>query len=116
MTNPVATEGVRAGSSRSAEAERLRNFIDGKWVISRGTEFVPVHNPALGTAIAETPLSTAADVDAAVQAARRAFPAWSETPAVVRARHLYKFRALLEEHFDELARLVTTEHGKTLDE
>jgi malonate-semialdehyde dehydrogenase (acetylating)/methylmalonate-semialdehyde dehydrogenase len=55
-------------------------------------------------------------VDAAVKAAARAYPAWSETPPVVRARAMFRFKALLEEHFEELARIVTTEHGKTIDE
>jgi len=61
-------------------------------------------------------LSTADDVDAAVQAAARAFPAWRDTPVNARAQVLYRFKALLEQHFEELARTVTTEHGKTLDE
>src|SRR5207237_725096 len=99
-----------------AEVEPLRNFIGGRWIAARASGFVEVHNPARGTVIARTPLSSAADVDAAVEAAKKAFPAWSETPPVMRARHLYRFRALLDEHFEELARLVTTEHGKTLDE
>jgi malonate-semialdehyde dehydrogenase (acetylating)/methylmalonate-semialdehyde dehydrogenase len=66
--------------------------------------------------IGRTPLSTAADVDAAVQAAATAFPAWRDTPVNARAQVLYKYKARLEEHFEELARTVTTEHGKTLDE
>jgi malonate-semialdehyde dehydrogenase (acetylating)/methylmalonate-semialdehyde dehydrogenase len=98
------------------DAELLSNFIDGRWVPSSATSHVDVHNPARGTLIARTPLSTAADVDAAVAAAARAFPAWSETPPVVRARAMFRFKALLEEHFEEIARQVTIEHGKTLDE
>jgi malonate-semialdehyde dehydrogenase (acetylating)/methylmalonate-semialdehyde dehydrogenase len=98
------------------EVEILTNFVGGKWIPSSATEFLDVHNPARGTVIARTPLSTATDVDTAVAAATTAFPGWSETPPVVRARTMFKFKALLEEHFDELARLVTTEHGKTLDE
>ena len=94
----------------------LPNSIGGRWVPSVGRDTLDVHNPALGTVIARTPLSTAADVDDAVSAARAAFPGWSETPPAARARPMFRFRALLEEHFEELARLVTTEHGKTLDE
>ena len=97
-------------------AEALRNFIGGRWVDSRGREFVNVHNPARGEVIARTPLSTAADLDAAVQAAKTAFPAWRDTPPVARVQALFKFKAVLEEHFEELARIVTTEHGKTLGE
>src|SRR5262249_9977597 len=95
---------------------RVDNFIGGRWVASRTSAFFDVHNPAAGDIIGRTPLSTAADVDAAVDAATRAFPSWRETPVNTRAQVLYKFKALLEQHFDELARIVTTEHGKTLDE
>ena len=102
--------------ARGAGVETLRNYIGGRWVESSAREFLDVYNPARGEVIAKTPLSTAADVDAAVAAARKAFPAWRDTPPVTRARVLFRFRAILEEHFEELARLVTTEHGKTLDE
>ena len=94
----------------------LPNFIGGRWVPSQGDRCLDVHNPARGVVIARTPLSTGADVDAAVTAAAAAFPAWSETPPVVRARALFRLRQLLDDHLDELARLVTTEHGKTLAE
>ena len=99
-----------------SDVQTLDNFIGGRWVRSQTTSFFDVHNPALGDVIGRTPLSTAADVDAAVQAAARAFPAWRDTPVNTRAQVLYRFKGLLEEHFDELARTVTTEHGKTLDE
>lgn len=99
-----------------AQPQILPNFIGGKWTPSSATEQLDVCNPATGEVIARTPLSTRKDVDCAVQAAAAAFPAWSETPPVVRARTMFAFRQQLEEHFEELARLVTTEHGKTLDE
>jgi malonate-semialdehyde dehydrogenase (acetylating)/methylmalonate-semialdehyde dehydrogenase len=102
--------GERAG------VRTLENFIGGRWVPSHAVEFFDVHNPAVGETIGRTPLSTAADVDAAVAAASRAFPAWREMPVNGRAQVLYRFKALLEQHVDELARIVTTEHGKTLDE
>jgi malonate-semialdehyde dehydrogenase (acetylating)/methylmalonate-semialdehyde dehydrogenase len=94
----------------------LDNFIGGRWVKARATEFFDVHNPASGDVIGRTPLSTGDDVDAAVQAAAQAFPAWRDTPVNARAQFLYKFKQLCEQHFDELARTVTIEHGKTLDE
>ncbi|HKF44706.1 MAG TPA: CoA-acylating methylmalonate-semialdehyde dehydrogenase [Thermoanaerobaculia bacterium] len=114
MTESAVVQDRAAGAG--AGVETLRNFIGGRWVPSHATEVLDVYNPARGEVIARTPLSTAADVDAAVAAAKKAFPAWRDTPPVVRARVLFKFRALLEEHFEELARIVTTEHGKTLDE
>jgi malonate-semialdehyde dehydrogenase (acetylating)/methylmalonate-semialdehyde dehydrogenase len=99
-----------------AGVETLPNYIGGRWIPSRASEALDVHNPARGEVIARTPLSTAQDVDAAAAAAKKAFPAWRDTPAIKRAQSLFKFKALLEEHFEELARIVTTEHGKTLDE
>jgi malonate-semialdehyde dehydrogenase (acetylating) / methylmalonate-semialdehyde dehydrogenase len=102
-------------ASRS-DVQILDNFIGGRWVSARTTEFFDVHNPAVGDVIGRTPLSTGADVDAAVRAATDAFPAWRDTPVSARAQVLYRFKALLEDHFEEMARIVTMEHGKTLDE
>src|SRR5262249_32151535 len=99
-----------------ADVLTLDNFISGRWIKASATEFFDVHNPALGSVIGRTPLSTAADVDAAVRAATQAFPAWRDTPVNARAQVLYKFKEPREPHVDELARTVTTEHGKTLDE
>ena len=90
-------------------------FIDGEWVQSQLTG-TPVHNPSTGEVIAQCPAGGASEIDAAVEAAAGAYPAWSETPAVERVRVLFKFKALLEEHFEELIRLNTREHGKTLGE
>ena len=114
MTESAVVQDRAAGAG--AGVETLRNFIGGRWVPSHATEFFDVYNPARGEVIAKTPLSTARDVDAAVEAAKKAFPAWRDTPADVRARVLFKFKQQLEDHFEELARIVTTEHGKTLDE
>jgi malonate-semialdehyde dehydrogenase (acetylating) / methylmalonate-semialdehyde dehydrogenase len=100
----------------SQTPETLQNYVGGKWAASQATQFVDVHNPALGTVIAKTPLSTRADLDVAVQAAVKAFPAWRDTPVVLRARALFRFAHLLEQHAEEIARMVTTEHGKTIDE
>ena len=99
-----------------ASVETLHNFIGGRWVPSSGRDALDVFNPAKGVVIARTPLSTANDVDSAVAAATKAYPEWSETPPVARAQSMFKFKALLETHFEELAHIVTTEHGKTLDE
>src|SRR4029077_15803860 len=66
--------------------------------------------------LTHTPLSTRADVDAAVQTAAEAFPAWRRTPPGERIQYLFKLKNLLEEHIDELARLITLENGKTFVE
>ncbi|MEP6470867.1 MAG: CoA-acylating methylmalonate-semialdehyde dehydrogenase [Acidobacteriota bacterium] len=112
----VATDATSARAGSPRDAEVLQNFIGGRWVETRAREFLDVYNPARGEVIARTPLSTGEDLDAAVLAAKKAFPAWRDTPAVVRARSLFLFRQLLEENFEELARTVTTEHGKTIGE
>jgi malonate-semialdehyde dehydrogenase (acetylating)/methylmalonate-semialdehyde dehydrogenase len=94
----------------------LRNFVGGRWVEPRTDRFLEVRNPARGELIARTPLSTREDLAAAVAAAKKAFPAWRDTPPVLRARAMFRFKQLLEEHFEEIASIVTREHGKTLDE
>ena len=81
-----------------------------------GTRTLPVFNPATGEVIDEVPLSGAEDVDAAVGAASRAYATWSKTPVMERVRLMFRFKSVLEEHFEELAAIVTRHHGKTLDE
>jgi malonate-semialdehyde dehydrogenase (acetylating)/methylmalonate-semialdehyde dehydrogenase len=94
----------------------LENYIQGAWTKSSGTTLLDVKNPATGATLAQVPLSTAADVDAAVKAAQAAFPAWSATPPVQRARYLFKLKQVFEEHKEEVAAICTSEHGKTLAE
>jgi malonate-semialdehyde dehydrogenase (acetylating)/methylmalonate-semialdehyde dehydrogenase len=91
-------------------------FIGGEWLDVNSVPGSPVFNPSTGEVIAETPLCTSEHVNAAVEAAATAFPAWMETPAVERARIFFKFKTLLEENFEELVRSNTREHGKTLVE
>jgi malonate-semialdehyde dehydrogenase (acetylating)/methylmalonate-semialdehyde dehydrogenase len=94
----------------------LTHFINGK---SRGGvsgREGDVFNPALGRVSARVPLASAAEVDAAVAAASAAFAAWRETPPLKRARILFKFKDLLDRHQDELAELITREHGKVFSD
>jgi malonate-semialdehyde dehydrogenase (acetylating)/methylmalonate-semialdehyde dehydrogenase len=91
---------------------RVQNYVGGRWVASTATDVLPIINPATGDGLGELPLSPGADIDAAVRAAAHAFPEWRATPVVERARVLFRLKALLEEHVDELAELLTTEHGK----
>lgn len=95
---------------------RLSNYLDGGWAESRAAGHLRVLNPATGEALAEVPLSPAAEVDAAVQAAARAFPEWRRTPPVERVQYLFKLKRLLEAHLDDLARTITNECGKTYSE
>ena len=92
----------------------LQNFIDGEWRDATGAELLEDRNPATGEVLARVPLSGAADVDAAVAAARRAQAAWRETSPLVRARAIFALRDVLVEHRDEIAELVTRDMGKTL--
>ncbi len=95
----------------------IPNLIGSQWrVPSDGTESLPVYNPASGQVIEQVPLSGSREVDAAVQAAATAYVAWSRTALMERVRLMFRFKALLEEHFEELAAVVTRHHGKTLDE
>ena len=93
----------------------LQNFIDGEWVDSEGA-VEDVVNPATGKVIARVPISTTEEINEAVQAAKRAFPEWRRTPPLARVRCLFRLKELMEEHFEELSRIQTMEHGKTIDE
>ena len=92
------------------------NLIDNEWSTPLTAEFAYVHNPSSGDVIAKVPMCGAKEVDAAVASAVRAFPDWMETPPIERARVLFRYKALLEDHFEDLARSITTEHGKTMTE
>ncbi|EES74323.1 methylmalonate-semialdehyde dehydrogenase (acylating) [Paenibacillus sp. oral taxon 786 str. D14] len=94
----------------------LNNWIGGQWVKSASELTEDVYNPATGEVLAKVPLSTQAEVDQAVSAAAEAFTAWSRTPVPRRARVLFKYQQLLVEHWDELARLITQENGKSFNE
>ncbi len=94
---------------------QVRNYINGEWVESRG-EKLDVINPASGKVMGRVPLSTAGEVDQAVEAARAAFPEWRRTTPLARSRYLFRLKQLLEDNFEELSRVQTQEHGKTIDE
>jgi len=100
-------------SMTETETRLLGNYIGGRWVPAAAGEHLDVSNPATGELLARVPLSGAADVDAAVAAARAAFPAWRSRSTIERARWLFGFRQVLEVHQDELARSITREMGKT---
>ena len=106
---------AEAPSARHA-TPLVPNFIGGKWAAVEGVETAPVHNPSTEEVIARTPLCGGKEVDLAVKAAEAAFPAWSRTSPMARAAILFRFRQLLDQHFEELAELVTRENGKTRDE
>ena len=94
----------------------IHNLIGGKWVTSTSPAGMELTNPATGESLGHSPAGSAAEVDAAVTAAHAAFVAWRQVPAADRVQYLFKLKNLLEEHLDDLARLITIENGKTLAE
>jgi malonate-semialdehyde dehydrogenase (acetylating) / methylmalonate-semialdehyde dehydrogenase len=92
----------------------LTHFIDGKSVAGTSGRTAEVFNPATGEVRAIAPLASADETRAAIASAEAAFPAWSATPAAKRAQVMFKFRELILSHIDEIAELLSSEHGKTL--
>jgi malonate-semialdehyde dehydrogenase (acetylating)/methylmalonate-semialdehyde dehydrogenase len=103
-------------ATSAATEQPIFNHIGGQWVTATGTESLPIEDPATREVLGRVPLSTAADVGVAVEAAKRAFPEWRATPPVERARVMFRLKALLEQHLDELAVSLTREHGKIVSE
>jgi malonate-semialdehyde dehydrogenase (acetylating)/methylmalonate-semialdehyde dehydrogenase len=96
--------------------DTLTHYINGQHVAGTGERTLDVYNPATGQVQRRVPMATAADVDAAVQAAMAAFPAWSAQPALRRARCMFRLKNLLEENLDALAAILTNEHGKVRED
>src|SRR5260370_584573 len=99
-------------SVATARYPDVQNYIGGEFVDGNGHEHLDVTNPATGSVISRVPLSGSAEVDRAVTAAKKAFPAWSQTPIKERVQGFYRYKALPEKHIDGLAALVTEENGK----
>ncbi|HTS31933.1 MAG TPA: CoA-acylating methylmalonate-semialdehyde dehydrogenase [Bryobacteraceae bacterium] len=91
-------------------------YINGAWEKPEGHTMQTVTNPATGHALAEVPFASEADVDRAVRSAHDAFLKWREVPVVDRVQVLYRYKALLDKHADEVARILTQENGKTADD
>ncbi|PJN89772.1 CoA-acylating methylmalonate-semialdehyde dehydrogenase [Bacillus sp. mrc49] len=98
------------------KVETLKNYIGGRWVESTTSKHEEVPNPATGEALAIVPLSTKDDLRVAVQAANEAYKEWKRVAVPKRARYLFRYQQLLIEHWDELAKLVTIENGKSYTE
>src|SRR5256885_5624104 len=95
---------------------KLTNYINGQWTDSSAKEWRDVINPATGEVLAQVPLADAAEVNQAVEAAAAAFPEWRRTPPEDRIQPLFKLKMLLEDHIDDIARIITQENGKTFTE
>ena len=94
----------------------ITHYINGQEVDTTGGRYADVFNPALGEPCARVALATASEVDDAVAAAAAAFPAWSNTPPLARARVLFKYLQLCQQHTDDFAAMITREHGKTFSD
>src|SRR5499427_7174822 len=100
----------------AATLTKVLNYFDGRWVEPKSAEWRDVVNPATGETLAQTPLCAASEVGAVVDAAAAAYPAWRATPPEDRIQPLFKLKVLLEDHLDEIARIITQENGKTFAE
>jgi malonate-semialdehyde dehydrogenase (acetylating)/methylmalonate-semialdehyde dehydrogenase len=94
----------------------LQNYINGKWVDSKAGKFREVTNPATDEILAKVPISSLEELDNAIQTAHKAFQSWRRVPVTTRIQYMFKLKGLLEDNFEDLARSITLEHGKTLDE
>ncbi|MCG8532991.1 MAG: CoA-acylating methylmalonate-semialdehyde dehydrogenase [Desulfovibrionales bacterium] len=94
----------------------LKYCVNNEWIESKSNDFSPIMNPSTGEQIAQTPMCTMDEVNAAVAAAKAAFPAWSAKPVAVRTQVIFRFRELVNENFEELALMMSTEMGKNLNE
>ena len=94
----------------------IGHFINNETVAGTGAERLPVFNPATGAQTGAVAVATAAEIEAAIAAARAAFPAWAATPPLRRARIMFRFKELVEQHKDELAKAITLEHGKVISD
>jgi malonate-semialdehyde dehydrogenase (acetylating)/methylmalonate-semialdehyde dehydrogenase len=99
-----------------SEPRKLKIFIDGAWCESKTSKFMNCFNPSTGEVMAQAPQCTTEEVEAAVQAAKNAFPGWSDTPANTRVQVLFRMKSLLDQHLDELTELVARENGKVWNE
>lgn len=94
----------------------LKNYVNGKWHYSSASIQLPVENPATAEVLAQVPLSPAVEVDQAATAAAQAFTEWRRVPPTERVQYLFRLKGLLETHAHDIARLITQECGKTLNE
>ena len=109
----MTTDAPVAAATTAPTLPILSHWIDGHPVEVLPEQTGPVFDPATGQVIARVPRGGAAEVDAAVRAARRAFPAWRDLPLIARSQIFFAYRELIWRHREELAALITRDHGKT---
>jgi malonate-semialdehyde dehydrogenase (acetylating)/methylmalonate-semialdehyde dehydrogenase len=94
----------------------LHHFVGGKKIPGQSGRFGDVYNPTVGELASKVPLATKAEVEAAIADSERAFAEWSTASPITRARVMFKFKALMEANIDELAVMLSNEHGKVLSD
>ena len=100
----------------SGQPKKLKYCVNGEWLESRTTKYMDCFDPSTGEVIALAPQCTAEEVDSAVAAAKAAFPAWADTPPNKRVQVLFRMKALMDQHLDELTMILAKENGKVWDE
>jgi len=118
MTRTNTIEAMKPGyrTVPSDGISEVMNYVNGRFLRSKSSNFLPVMNPSVGKQIAKVPLSTPQDVDDAVRAAKSAFASWAATPIKERSQVFYRYKTLMEKYSQELAGLVHEENGKTMAE
>ncbi len=97
-------------------ASKIKNYINGQWIESKGTQYFDVINPATSECLAKVPAGSHEDVDYASESAHNAWSGWKNTPAVKRVQYLFRMKQILEDNVDEIAAICTKESGKTFSE
>jgi malonate-semialdehyde dehydrogenase (acetylating)/methylmalonate-semialdehyde dehydrogenase len=104
--------GEQPDSISHVAPRKLKYCAGGQWKESATTKYMSCYNPSTGAVIAQAPQCTEAEVEEAIAAAERAFPAWRDTPVSKRVQVLFRMKQMLEEHLDELTYLCAQENGK----
>ncbi len=108
--------GAKADPLNGEAPKKLLYYAGGEWKESKTAKYMPCYDPSTGAVIAQAPCCTAAEVEEAVAAAAKAYPAWRDTPVTKRVQVLFRLKVLLDEHLDELTELLARENGKKWDE
>jgi malonate-semialdehyde dehydrogenase (acetylating)/methylmalonate-semialdehyde dehydrogenase len=103
-------------ASAESPIKKLKYFVDGEFRVSKTEKYMDCFNPSTGAVIAHAPQCTQSEVESAIESAKNAYPAWSETPVSKRVQVLYKFKALVDQHLEELTYLLCQEEGKNWTE
>lgn len=93
----------------------IKNFVNGEWIDSSG-KLLDIENPSTAGVIGKVPMSTREETKAAIDAAHEAWWSWRETPPITRGRLMFRLKELMEQHFEDVARIMVQEQGKTIDE